>query len=205
MKIKNLVEKSLFGSKWILVPFYFGLVIAQLVYLYWFCGDVWHMVSTANSVSEEDGMLIILGLVDIVMVSNLLKMVISGSYTSFITKDHSETAEKASSGLLKVKMASSLVGVSSIHLLQSFINSEKISWDTINKQMWIHVMFLVGALVLMIIEYIHVKCEKIEHDIHEPKHQKQMPRPNYFKNNSAKSDKPAGKPSTKPGTENSSH
>lgn len=167
--IKKIVEKSLFGSKWLLVPFYFGLIIAQLVYLYWFTGDVWHMLSHAQTMSNEEGMLIILELVDIVMIANLIKMIISGSYTSFITKDHSETAEKSSSGLLKVKMASSLVGVSSIHLLQSFINSEKLDWDTITKQIWIHLMFLVGALVLMIIEYIHVKSEKIEHDIHHDK------------------------------------
>lgn len=167
--IKKLVEKFLFGSKWLLVPFYFGLIIAQLVYLYWFTGDVWHMITHAKTMSNEEGMLVILELVDVVMVASLIKMIISGSYTSFISKDHSETSEKSSSGLLKVKMASSLVGVSSIHLLQSFINSEKLDWDTINKQIWIHIMFLIGAIILMVIEYIHIKSEKIEHDMHNDK------------------------------------
>jgi uncharacterized protein (TIGR00645 family) len=157
--MKSLIERMLFGSKWLLVPFYFGLIIAQSVYLYWFCKDVWHLISTASSISKESGMLIVLELVDIVMIANLIKMIISGSYTSFITKDHDEKSEKSSSGLLKVKMASSLVGVSSIHLLQSFINAESLEWDIIIKQMWMHGAFLVGALVLMVIEYLHVKSE----------------------------------------------
>lgn len=164
-QMKTGVEKTLFGSKWLLVPFYFGLIIAQCIYLYWFSKDVVHMVTHATTFSKEAGMLIILELVDIVMIANLIKMIISGSYTSFITKDHPETAEKSSSGLLKVKMATSLVGVSSIHLLQSFINAEKTTWEDLTKQMWIHGMFLLGALVLMIIEHIHVKCEVMEHQI----------------------------------------
>jgi len=166
-RLKTSVEKTLFGSKWLLVPFYFGLIIAQCIYLFWFSKDVVHMVSHAMTFTKEDGMLIILELVDIVMIANLIKMIISGSYTSFITKDHQETAEKSSSGLLKVKMATSLVGVSSIHLLQSFINAEKITWEDLSKQMWIHGMFLLGALVLMVIEHIHVKCEVLEHNIEQ--------------------------------------
>ena len=86
--LKRLIEKTLFGSKWLLVPFYIGLILAQLVYLYWFSGSVLHMLSTAGDITKEEGMLIILELVDIVMVANLIKMIISGSYTSFITKDH---------------------------------------------------------------------------------------------------------------------
>lgn len=158
--IKNLVEKMLFGSKWLLVPFYFGLIVAQTVYLFWFCKDVWHLLWSAGYMTKEGGMLIILELVDIVMIANLIKMIISGSYTSFITKDHEEKSEKSSSGLLKVKMASSLVGVSSIHLLQSFINAESLDWDVIIKQLWMHGAFLVGALILMVIEYLHVKSEQ---------------------------------------------
>ncbi len=161
--MKKLIEKILFRSKWILVPFYLGLIVAQVIYLYWYSLDVTHMLMNATSINKEEGMLIVLELVDIVMIANLIKMIISGSYTSFIAKDHDETSEKASSGMLKVKMATSLVGVSSIHLLQSFINAEKISQATINKQMWIHGTFLVGALILAVIDYLHIKSEAIEH------------------------------------------
>lgn len=165
--LKLMTEKVLFRSKWLLVPFYLGLVVAQIVYLYWFSIDIVHMLATANSVTKEDGMLVILELVDIVMIANLIKMIISGSYTSFITKYHSEVSEKSSSGLLKVKMATSLIGVSSIHLLQSFINAEKLDWDTLTKQIIIHGMFLGGALVLMLIEFIHIKGDVLEHQVTE--------------------------------------
>lgn len=162
--MKKFIEKTLFGSKWLLIPFYLGLIIAQVVYLYWYSQDVIHMLTHAPSIGKEEGMLIILELVDVVMIANLIKMIISGSYTSFISKDHSETAEKASSGLLKVKMGTSLVGVSSIHLLQSFINAEKISAETLNKQMYIHATFLIGAIVLAVIDFLHEKSESFEHN-----------------------------------------
>lgn len=169
-KFKGYVETVIFGSKWILIPFYLGLIIAQIVYLYWFSKDLVHMLSTATTVTKEEGMLIVLELVDVVMIANLIKMIIAGSYTSFITKVHSEDCEhgpiepsdNASSGMLKVKMATSLVGVSSIHLLQTFINAEKILWETISKQLLIHGVFLLGALILMMIEYFHVKAESME-------------------------------------------
>jgi len=167
--MKRIIERAIFGSKWILIPFYLGLVIAQVVYLYWYGQDLWHMLSTARSVTKAQGMLIVLELVDVVMIANLIKMIISGSYTSFITKIHEdcthgpvEKSDNASSGMLKVKMSTSLVGVSSINLLQSFINAEQITWDTIYKQIAIHGMFLVGALVLMGIEFLHIKGESIE-------------------------------------------
>jgi uncharacterized protein (TIGR00645 family) len=163
--LKTGVEKMLFNAKWLLIPFYFGLIIALGVYLFWFVLDIGHLLGHIFTLTKEEGMVVILELVDIVMIGNLIKMIITGSYTSFITKDHAETAEKSSSGLLKVKMSTSLIGVSSIHLLQSFIDAEKTTWDDLTKQMWIHGMFLLGALVLMIIEYIHVKCEVLEHGI----------------------------------------
>ena len=103
--MKKLIEKMLFGSKWLLVPFYFGLIIAQTVYLFWFCKDVWHLIWSASYMSKEGGMLIILELVDIVMIANLVKMIITGSYHSFVSKNHGYSGENASSGLLKIKMA----------------------------------------------------------------------------------------------------
>lgn len=169
--LKEFIEHIIFGSKWILVPFYLGLIVAQVVYLFWYLSDIVHMLAHATTIDKETGMLIVLELVDIVMIANLIKMIISGSYTSFITKDHAENSEKASSGLLKVKMATSLAGVSSIHLLQSFINAEKISSETINKQIWIHCTFLVGSLILAVIDYLHEKSETFHHPKTENKNE----------------------------------
>ena len=87
-------------------------------------------------------------------------MIITGSYNSFVDKTHSEDAEKVSSGVLKVKMATSIMGVSSIHLLQTFINSAQVPIETIYKQLLIHGIFIVGGIVLAFIDYLHVKSEE---------------------------------------------
>ena len=70
--------------------------------------------------------------------------------------------------MLEVKMSTSIIGVSSIHLLQSFVNVHNIAWDDVLKQIVIHSTFIVGALVMIIIEYYHLKTEEIEHNLHKP-------------------------------------
>lgn len=97
--------------------------------------------------------------VDIVMIANLVKMIITGSYNSFVDKSHGIEGEQVSSGALKVKMATSVMGVSSIHLLQTFINAANIAQDVINKQLLIHGIFIVGAILLAVIDYLHCKSE----------------------------------------------
>ena len=104
-------------------------------------------------------MLMILEIVDIVMIANLVKMIITGSYTSFVDKTHGNVCESSSSGMLKVKMGTSLIGVSSIHLLQTFINASGTDWEDIKKQLLIHSIFIVGALVLSVIDYLHMKSD----------------------------------------------
>ena len=81
------------------------------------------------------------------------------SYTSFVDKQHGFFGENASSGMLKVKMSTSLIGVTSIHLLQTFISTSSVNWDSLNKQLVIHSAFLLGALILAIIDFLHLKSE----------------------------------------------
>lgn len=164
-KIKVFIEHIIFSSKWLLIPFYLGLICAQIIYLKLFCEDISQLFVESAHLDKEAGVLIILELVDIVMVANLIKMIISGSYHSFISKEHSENSEKSSSGLLKVKMATSLIGVSSIHLLQTFLNIKELNWSVVKIQLCIHVAFLIGAVTLAVIEFIHIKGEKIEHEM----------------------------------------
>ena len=98
--------------------------------------------------------------VDIVMIANLLVMIITGSYTSFISKTHNGEVEKTSSGLLKVKMSTSILGVTTVHLLKTFIECSSQAapnWDLIYKQSFIHGMFMIGSLILAIIDYLHCK------------------------------------------------
>jgi uncharacterized protein (TIGR00645 family) len=165
--VKKLVENIIFSSRWLLIPFYLGLFVAMLVYTYVYIQDIVHLIQISKTITKDAVLLATLELVDIVMIANLVKMIIVGSYTSFVDKEHDFKADKVSSGMLKVKMSTSLIGVSSIHLLQSFINSEHSNWEDLRKQLIIHVVFLIGALVLAIIDYLHEKtanhgCEHSE-------------------------------------------
>lgn len=153
--IKKVIEEIIFFSKWLLIPFYLKLFYTLALLLYSFVVDG-HLSNEILLQTLED--------VDIVMIANLVKMIITGSYNSFVSKEHSEPTEKVSSGLLKVKMSTSIMGVSSIHLLKSFIEAPTLDWDTIWKQIAIHGIFIVGAIVLSIIDYLHTKSESLHHD-----------------------------------------
>lgn len=169
MPIKKIIEKILFNSRWLLIPFYLGLMVALAIYMMVDIKEIFNFAAGFKDIDKETSMLVLLELVDIAMIANLVKMIITGSYNSFVDKDHGYTGENASSGILKVKMATSLIGVSSIHLLQTFINAERVEWITLEKQLWIHGTFLVGSLILAVIEYLHVKSELIETKHQEPK------------------------------------
>ena len=151
--MKKFIENIIFGSRWILIPSYIGLIAVMIIYTFGYIGEVVHLIGNFRELTREDLMLIILELVDVVMILNLVKMIITGSYNSFVDKTHGVDGENVSSGMLKVKMSTSLIGVSSIHLLQTFINASAITWDSLNKQL------LIGSLILAIIDYLHEKAE----------------------------------------------
>ncbi len=157
--MKKLIENVIFGSRWLLIPFYLGLIVVMSIYTLVYTKEIFHLVAEIGHITKESVMLLILEIVDIVMIANLVKMIITGSYNSFVDKGHGIQGENVSSGMLKVKMSTSLIGVSSIHLLQTFINASAVSWDELNKQLLIHGSFLVGSLILAIIDYLHEKAE----------------------------------------------
>jgi len=148
--IKDVIAKIIFSSKWLLIPFY--------IKLFWTLGKLMYHFFVQGTLGNE-ALMSTLEDVDIVMIANLVKMIITGSYNSFVDKSHGVEGEQISSGALKVKMATSIMGVSSIHLLQTFINAENISYDIIYKQLFIHGIFIVGALILAWIDYLHSKSE----------------------------------------------
>lgn len=150
LDLKHYVKTIIFYSKWLVIPFLIKLFFTLGMLLYHFILE--------NHISNED-LMTTLEAVDTVMVATLVKMIITGSYHSFVDKNHGESGENSSSGLLKVKLASSIMGVTSIHLLQSFINVEHLTWDTIYKQLIIHGVFMLGTLVLAIVDYLHCKSE----------------------------------------------
>ncbi len=158
-----LVERILFSSKWLLIIFYFGLIIALINFIKTDAREVYHFLTSGDD-SKSGSMMFILELIDMTMVAALVIMIVKGGYTSFVCKNHSDDGEKTSSGVLKVKLGTAIIGVSSINLLQTFMSASSISWDTIYKLILIHSMFLIGGLVLAVIDYLHVKSEDIHHD-----------------------------------------
>ena len=160
--IKTFIEEVIFNARWLLIPFYLGLILVLCLYEYAFAKQVLS-IFTLNSITTESMMLVVLEAVDVVMIANLVKMIISGSYNSFVSKSHGYQNENASSGMLKVKMSMSIIGVSSIHLLQSFVAAEHIPMEVITKQLMIHGAFIIGTLIIAIVEYLHVKGDAIEH------------------------------------------
>jgi len=155
---ERLFEKFIFASRWTQVPLYLGLILGTILYTFKFCQELYHLACTAISVGEVNMMLSILTLVDMVMVANLVVMVIIGGYYTFVSKINIESDDKLSwldtvnAGILKVKLASSLIGVSAIHLLKTFIRLDDIDDRVIIFQMCIHMMFIISALVLVLVE-----------------------------------------------------
>ena len=161
--MKNSIVKIIFGSKWLLLPFYFGLIIAQIFYSIKFCEMVFDLCKDFQHLTESQLMLVVLSLIDITMVANLIKMIVTGSYQTFIEHVSTDSSEKVSSGLLKVKMGSSLIGVSSIHLLQVFINPIGITDRELIVKAGIHIIFLISTIGLAWIDYLHGKTENHIH------------------------------------------
>lgn len=118
----------IFASRWLQLPLYLGLIIAQCVYVFLFLKELTHLVVDANTLTEQGIMLLVLGLIDVVMISNLLVMVIVGGYETFVSRlnlaghpDQPEWLSHVNASVLKVKLAMAIIGISSIHLLKSFI------------------------------------------------------------------------------------
>lgn len=149
------MEGFIFWSRWLQAPLYLGLIIAQGVYVYQFMVELSHLVGKAGSLTETDVMLIVLGLIDVVMIANLLIMVIIGGYETFVSRldleDHPDQPEWLShvnAGVLKIKLSTAIISISSIHLLKTFINAGNIPDKTILWQVAIHLTFLVSALTM---------------------------------------------------------
>ena len=152
---KNVIGSVIFFSRWLQAPLYFGLIVAQGVYVYHFMLELWHLLEKATTISENELMLAVLALIDVVMIANLLIMVIVGGYETFVSrlnlKDHPDEPEWLShvnAGVLKVKLATALIGISSIHLLQTFINAHKLPENVMMWQVIIHLTFVISALVM---------------------------------------------------------
>ena len=162
----------IFSSRWLQLPLYLGLIVAQGVYVFLFVKELWHLIHDADSLNEQGIMLIVLGLIDVVMISNLLVMVIVGGYETFVSRlrleghpDKPEWLSHVNASVLKVKLAMAIIGISSIHLLKSFIEAGQLGLPlctsdllmakalctkaTAQGVMWqtiIHIVFILSAI-----------------------------------------------------------
>ncbi|TAH42436.1 MAG: TIGR00645 family protein [Bacteroidetes bacterium] len=154
-KLETVFEKIIFGSRWIQAPLYAGLIIGGILYAYKFVVELIHLCLSVNEMTETAMMLSLLTLVDVTMVANLLIMVIIGGYSTFVSRinldkheDKPEWLQKINAGTLKVKLSGSLVGVSGIHLLITFINIKTYESQQVMWQVIIHLVFLISSVLL---------------------------------------------------------
>ncbi|MDY7574152.1 TIGR00645 family protein [Actimicrobium sp. CCI2.3] len=171
------MSNFIFATRWLQVPLYLGLILAQCVYVFHFWVELTDLIGAAmgneaalqhildavstvgaarpTKLNEATIMLVVLGLIDVVMISNLLIMVIVGGYETFVSRmnlsDHPDQPEWLShvnASVLKVKLAMAIIGISSIHLLKTFINAANYDSKTLMAQTGIHIAFLFSALAI---------------------------------------------------------
>ena len=155
------LPRWIFMSRWLQAPLYIGLIVAQALYVWQFWRELAHLIQemTVNNLTEAQVMLITLGLIDVVMISNLLVMVIVGGWETFVSRldlenhpDQPEWLSHVNAGVLKVKLATAIIGISSIHLLQTFINAAKLDQNTMMWQTIIHLAFVLSAIAIAFTE-----------------------------------------------------
>ena len=167
----------IFASRWLQLPLYLGLIVAQAVYVWLFWQELVNLIMAAfghagslehildavtvgkdarpTKLNETVIMLVVLGLIDVVMISNLLIMVIVGGYETFVSRmglehhpDQPEWLSSVNASVLKVKLATAIIGISSIHLLKTFINAAHYEDRVIIAQVGIHITFLLSAMAI---------------------------------------------------------
>jgi len=171
------LPRLIFASRWLQMPLYLGLILAQAVYVFHFWVELVHLIEAAfgnetalqklvssigyrgdapvTSLNETIIMLVVLALIDVVMISNLLIMVIVGGYETFVSRleleghpDQPEWLSHVNASVLKVKLGTAIIGISSIHLLKTFINAANYSDKVLLWQTTIHVAFLLSAMAI---------------------------------------------------------
>lgn len=156
------VERIILASRWVLVVFYLGLAAALVVYAASFVGKFLKVATSALTLDENDMILAMLGLIDASLVASLVVMVMISGYENFVSRFDEADGEvsfigKLDAGSLKIKVASSIVAISSIHLLQVFLNADKYDTTKLILMTGIHLAFVVSALMLGILERLMSK------------------------------------------------
>ena len=186
------LPRLIFTSRWLQLPLYLGLIAAQGVYVWHFLLELWHLIEAAfgsqaalaklvtsigyksdveiTSLNETIIMLVVLALIDVVMISNLLIMVIVGGYETFVSRlnleghpDQPEWLSHVNASVLKVKLATAIIGISSIHLLKTFINAAQYEEKVLLWQTLIHITFLFSALAIALADRVMLPSKGGDH------------------------------------------
>jgi uncharacterized protein (TIGR00645 family) len=159
--IEQRLEQGLFASRWLMAPFYVGLVGALVVLLTSFLVELWHFILKIPTITQTDAILGVLSLIDLSLAGNLLVIVIFSGYESFVSKinvsDHPDQPDwKGTVGFseLKLKLIASIVAISGIHLLKLFMDVEKVSEKAILWMVVIHLVFVVSGVLLALMDRI---------------------------------------------------
>jgi uncharacterized protein (TIGR00645 family) len=162
--IERLIESIILASRWLLVIFYLGLAIALAVYAVSFGEKLFEFLTKSLELAETDAILKMLGLIDAALVASLVVMVIISGYENFVSRfeerDGVHWIGKIDSGSLKIKVASTIVAISSIHLLQVFLNAVRYTSDQLMWLTLMHMAFVVSALFLAIIDRVMSETKK---------------------------------------------
>jgi len=153
--IERAIEQFIFFSRWFQLPVYLGLIVVTILYAFKFLQELWHLLADFSVMNENTIMLSVLGLIDISMVVNLLVIVFIGGYSTFVSKidfdnheDKPDWLSKVNASSLKIKLIISLVSISGVHLLKTFIDIHNIPLQDALLQIGIHMVFILSALLL---------------------------------------------------------
>jgi len=157
--LERSVEKLLFASRWILAPIYLGLSLALVALGVKFFQEVYHVLSHVWSMPEVDLVLTILAMIDLVLVASLVVMVMFSGYENFVSRLNISSEDnklgwlgKLDAGTLKLKVAASIVAISSIHLLKAFMDAQQIPNDKLLWYVIIHLTFVVSAVLMGVLD-----------------------------------------------------
>lgn len=169
-KIEKLIEHGLFASRWIMAPFYIGLVVALCILLYSFAQELFHLLHNISQINENTAILGTLSLIDLSLGGNLLLIVIFAGYENFVSKmdigehkDNPEWKRSVDFSTLKLKLVSSMVAISGIHLLRTFMDIENVSKERIVLMLAIHLTFVTSGVLLALMDYISAKAKMKKH------------------------------------------
>lgn len=153
--LKKSISRLIFMGRWLQAPLYIGLIAVLAAYVYRFIIELYHLIIHLNGFDDTAIMLSVLDLIDVVMIANLIIMVVLGGYETFVSRlnldthpDQPEWLDHLDAGAMKIKLALALIGISSIHLLRTFIDPNKMSNHTAMWQVIIHLTLILSALAI---------------------------------------------------------